>query len=152
MWLSPDGEHLAFIQVAKTGRQAGGERRLMIVNTRSGAARMLTNGEPTPEMEGIGANSVAWTPDSKSLLFNRGGRGKGSITYLAPLDGSGTDPVYPGTTRFHQIRPTAGIALHPDGRRIAYAVEVPVETPINEIWALENLPDARDSRAPSARQ
>jgi hypothetical protein len=153
LWLSPDGQNLAFIHVTKTEGPVLAQRRVMIVNTRSGAARMLTVG--APPHGGIGSNSVAWTPDSKSLIFLRGGgvSGNGPIIYIAPLDGSGTEPLYPGTTKLYQIPLPLGasIALNPDGRRLACSVAVPEETPIDEIWALENLPDSRGVSTPTAR-
>jgi len=134
--LSPDGRTLAFAAARLAGGTDGGAPTsfaLMTMPASGGAMTELLQVK-FPEM----ITSLAWSRDSRSILFVRGSagaldteRGQRWLLWQIPAGGGVSREIgsLPGLMQRGQL------SLHPDGRRIAYTR---VARRI-EIWAMENL-------------
>jgi len=113
--LSPDGKQLAFIL-----EFPGAPKTLNTIST--------TGGEPKELLrikEKVGA--VAWTLDSQNVLFMRG-----KALWRIPAEGGESRKLWTWEKRHLSFE---GIRVHPDGRKLAFAVT----EPRNEIWVMENF-------------
>jgi len=126
--VSPDGRWVA-ISYDRTA--------LRIVPTEGGEARELFRGK-----DGGRVGGIAWTPDSRHVLFSFGGFPKLEL-WRAPLDGG--EPHRVGIEMNSLAR--NGISVHPDGRRIAFhATDKPGRWG-GELWVMENfLPEMRAAK------
>jgi Tol biopolymer transport system component len=116
---SPDGKWLPFM-LSPIG---GDERHIMVLPTAGGPPIRLAT-----RTGGWGV-SFAWSPDSKWLLWAQG-REEGTEVWAVPIAGGEARKLAIQAHTFF------GLAVHPDGKRIAYA-----ETKVSneEIWLLENF-------------
>jgi len=113
---SPDGKYLAI--------DTSGVIRIM--PTGGGETRDLPEGKPEGTL-----NTLAWTPDGKSILFVKRATGtKGITRELWQVDFAGGEPrkINIGSELYE-------MHLHPDGRRIVFRVG----QTITEIWVMENF-------------
>ncbi len=77
-----------------------------------------------------------WTPDGKHILVKHVGKGHDDVL-LVPVDGGAPTKLDLPGARW------GWMAMHPDGKRIAYLAGQPEE----EVWVIENaLPPARENR------
>jgi len=87
---------------------------------------------------------LAWTPDGRNVLMVRrtGTDGKPEL-WRIPI--AGGEPQRTGLS----VEGMGLVAPHPDGRRIAFESGNPsVES--RELWVLENIPGAAESKAAAA--
>jgi Tol biopolymer transport system component len=68
---------------------------------------------------------LAWTQDSKAVLFSRSGE-----IWVHPIDGSA---AYSTGIRFSGLSGAPGV--HPDGTRIAFIASASSK----QVWAIKNL-------------
>ena len=74
---------------------------------------------------------IAWTPDSRRLLYPRRGTTLGDVElYWAPIDGGSPQPL--GITMAGATAPS----VHPDGKRLLFSAQDDTE----ELRVLRNLP------------
>ena len=127
--VSPDGMELALIEYGGSPSRA----RLLVVPLEGGEAR-----EVIAEPGGYSAinwhSGLAWVPDGSGLLYGKavrqGSSAVGEVWYVSATDGS---------TRKTELTMEGGprdLRLHPDGRRIAFAVGSPDAW---EVWVMENF-------------
>jgi len=69
-------------------------------------------------------NGLAWTHDSKAVLFSKSGE-----IWVHPIDGSA---AYSTGIRFSGL---SAPAVHPDGTRIAFSASASNK----QVWAIKNL-------------
>jgi len=134
--LSPDGSRMAFTAHRLAGGADGGaitSAALKVIPASGGETTELYRVE-FPELIG----SLAWSQDSRSILFVRASLGgqeseqrTGSPVWQIPA--AGGEPRKLGA--LPGLGPRSRLSLHPDGRRIAYTRG---ERRF-EIWAMENL-------------
>lgn len=98
-----------------------------------GTPRLLAKGDPT---DGLGP--LAWTPDSRLIIYSRGG-GRGSGPRVAPR-GIWMVPAAGGEPRRMQIalpdgHDLGGLSVHPDGSQVAFTISG------NDIqlWSMDNV-------------
>jgi len=140
--LSPDGNTLAFTAHRLAGGTDGGgptSTALAIIPASGGEMKELIQFK-FPDF----INSLAWSQDSRSLLFWRADMSgafqeTGAAVWQIPTTGG--EPrrlgVVPG------LGPRGRLSLHPDGRRLVYTRN----EKRFEIWAMENLlPQAAERR------
>jgi Tol biopolymer transport system component len=122
---SPDGR---FLLASPWSEDRIGELRL--VPTGGGEARVVYS-----VSEG-GLPWANWTPDGKHILVKHVGKGHDDVL-LVPVDGGAPQKLdLPGAK-------WGWLAMHPDGKRIAYLAGQQEE----EVWAIENvLPPAQASQ------
>lgn len=117
---SPDGAWLAFTEVGAAGRDPA----IQLFPVDGGRPRILHR-----EATGKDLRMVGWTPDSQWLLFYTGPSATAYELWRVSPTGGGAERLageLPGTD-------VPGLALHPDGRTIAYRTgELR-----GEIWALD---------------
>ncbi len=122
MSLSSDGRQLAFVERQP---QAGASRALKVMPVTGGAPRTL--------IEGVGwQGPVAWTPDSRQLVFARGDE-----LWRMPVEGGNPHKLGLAMEQLSDLR------IHPDGRRIAFVAG----RHKTEVWVMENfLPALKAAR------
>ncbi len=137
MAVSPDGKYLAF-------RSPVDEREwtaLRLVPATGGELRELGR---FLQSETDGFTELAWTPDGRNVLMVRR-TGKDGIPELWRIPITGGEPQRTGLS----VEGMGNVAPHPDGRRIAFeSGNRSVEA--NELWVLENIPAAAESKATAA--
>jgi Tol biopolymer transport system component len=141
--LSPDGRYIA---TGSIDPPTNSNRFLLIP---------VAGGEPWELMRGgskdDGTSSLAWAPDSRSLLIRKrpSGKNQSGEVWQALLDGSEARKL---DERLDPRLATAGIRPHPDGRQIAFTPDaLPGAGPARpaEVWVMENfLPPATPVAAP----
>jgi Tol biopolymer transport system component len=134
--LSPDGRQLAFVMAEDTEHRS---MVLKVVPVAGGDVRDVLRGVEIPFCEA----SIAWTPDSSSLLFLRQAPPKAGLrsgeTELWIISVQGGEP------RKLELAAEGmrDIVLHPAGRLIAFTEEKDKD----EVWVMENfLPPAKSVR------
>jgi len=113
--LSPDGKELAFIL------EFPAVRTLNTISTTGGERKELLR------MKEEQASDVAWTGDSQNVLFMRG-----KALWRIPAEGGEPRKLWTWEKRHLCFE---GIRVHPDGRKLAFAVT----EPRNEVWVMENF-------------
>jgi len=137
--VSPDGSELAYL---KTVRKDTTEYPSFI-------EVMPAAGGPSREvyrhsiwLDGSRYNTLAWTPDQRSLLFVRGegeGENRREQLWRVPIAGGPAEQV--GVSGV--LKGIKTPAMRPDGKQLAFGL---TENDDNEIWALENfLPAIRSA-------
>jgi len=120
MALSPDGKGLAVAQ----------RSTLLVVPVDGGAARDVFRAEAPRSLTRSG---VAWTRDSRFILFTERAGDLGSSTaWRVPADGGQPQRIRSGGLSFP--------STHPDGRRIAFTAG---NSERSEVWVMQNLSPAQ---------
>jgi Tol biopolymer transport system component len=125
--VSPDGLQLATVFVGgivEVMPATGGQSREVF--------RPGTNSE---QFTGALRHALAWTPDSRSLLWVRG-----DDRTLWKVPAAGGQPEKVGIP----MQNIKNLALHPDGRQLVFDAET--EEPTEEILALKNFPSAVNAK------
>jgi Tol biopolymer transport system component len=110
--LSPDGQHLAFVE----------RRALKLISVSGGDPREMWKGDDY-------ISTIAWTPDGSHLLFQEG-IAQPSMWFLSVAEGK-VERLDVDLPRLEHLR------IHPDGRQIAFTARL--EPDRIELWALENF-------------
>ncbi len=119
--LSPDNKWLAF----QTFDDESFSRRLTIIPPAGGELRHVLNLK-----KGEIITTVAWTPDSKNLLFAKRKENKQKCElYQISVDGGEPKKLGVAMNRLSLL------SVHPDGRRIAFCSS----RLSSEIWVMENF-------------
>ena len=125
--ISPDGRLLAFgsLWVPGTGTPA-----INVIATEGGEPQELLRVSQLEDMVPSGMNirptSLAWTPDGRYVIFKKARYGQ-----LWRIAREGGEPEELGEMNGF------GVAVHPDGSRIAFASLVAPRT--DELWVMENF-------------
>jgi Tol biopolymer transport system component len=131
--LSPDGRQLAFV-VSNWNRKPN-TFVLMVMPSYGGAPRELLRSE-----QFIAA--LTWTRDGRHLLTVRNSDSGPTELWSVPVDGG--EPQLSGLPMPGEAAVPHSVALHPDGRRIAFSRHT---GPIEELWVIKNLlPTAQPPR------
>jgi len=127
--LSPDERLVAFQTLGTT--PGGGETKLVIVSVADGTVRTL--------LTGLGRFSLGWSSDSRSMLLSkRIANSDRCELWQVPISGETPKKIDFG------VNYPSSITAHPDGKRIAFELQVPTSY---QIWAMENfLPPAKDAK------
>ncbi|MCH7824554.1 MAG: PD40 domain-containing protein [Acidobacteria bacterium] len=127
---SPDGWQLALRESLRGG--------LKVISA-TGESRELLRFSQEEQEQGIRIGGVAWMPDGRHLLFEKGPRGNMELWRISP---DGGEPEKLG-------RPMGelglgGLSVHPDGQRIAFSSGGRGDGG-SELWVMENfLPELED--------
>jgi Tol biopolymer transport system component len=132
--VSPDGKYLAFRSPVDEAKWTA----LRLVPVTGGESRELYRFR---QSETAGSDELAWTPDGRNVLMVRG-TGKDGMPELWRIPIVGGEPQRTGLS----MKGMRLVAAHPDGRRIAFDNGRRGEGP-SEVWVLENLPAAAESKA-----
>ena len=111
---SPDGKHLAF----------SSGNKLMVVSLGGGEPKELTPAKET--------RTIAWTPDSKYILYGLN-RDKGDIVDLWRIPADGGEPQKLDLSMPQLMH----VDIHPDGQRIVFTAQS--RPPKAEVWVMENF-------------
>lgn len=122
--VSPDGRWVAIRY------RAEGKAVLRIVPTMGGETRDLFRGGEGDQVMGI-----AWTPDSRHVIFSAGNFLEKPGLWRVPLEGGEARPM--GLEMSWLA--TYGIDVHPHGRRIAFHATDGPDRYSSEIWVMENF-------------
>ncbi len=134
--VSPDGRYLAFRRPVDEFWTA-----LMLVPAAGGELRELYRYTLQSEPQRYG--ELSWTRDGRNVLFVRGtGRDKMPELWRIPVSGGEPQRVGLSAKGMRVVSP------HPDGRRIAFESGTP-SVEANELWVLENISAAAESKATS---
>jgi len=137
--VSPDGQRVAFVRLLQEDVEGADRERfhdLVILPLVGGEPEVVLSDLELPL--NVWDMSLAWDWDGASIVFAGPGRGDvpsdlGVTLWRALLDRGEIEKVtgLPEGTR------TDGVALHPDGRRVAFVKGAgPAEA---EVWVLENI-------------
>lgn len=137
---SPDGQYLAFVEEESdiTSPERHFRRRSTIaIKTLpliGGVAKELVR-LPAPVLSPYGQPvfELAWTPDSKYLIYAPTTAGQDSRFELWRVPQDGGEPQKLGVA-IEGLLPY-GLSVHPDGRRIAFTAGTP---PLLEVWVVED--------------
>ena len=110
--LSPDGRSLVFGFLRPDAK------------TQSVLLMPVPGGEPRAFSTTEGVNGLAWTQDSKAVLFSKSGE-----IWVHPIDGSA---AYSTGIRVNGL---SAPSVHPDGTRIAFIASASNK----QVWAIKNL-------------
>jgi Tol biopolymer transport system component len=147
--LSPDGRYIA----TSTADFSTKSRSIVLVPVAVGEARVLMQValpqslSGIPNLNALNALSVLWAPDSRSLVFfTFGHQAKPMPQELWWVSVDGREPP----KRLSLDGQLWDVRVHPDGRRIAIAVQQPPRPA--EVWVRENfLPKAARKATASRR-
>jgi len=120
--VSRDGSELAFASFDPADRT----HRLLVVPTRGGAPRELLR-VPAPGYIGPVARTMIWSPDGKFLVYLRASDEKDAPSTLEMIPARGGEPRVIATAPAPRH-----LALHPDGRRLAFVSG----KERNELWSV----------------
>lgn len=120
--LSPDGQQLAFA----VGEAENGSKVIKVLPATGGEARDLLRGAQLPFPV-----SVAWAPDSQSVLFVKQPKPGDSKSELWLIPVKGGEPRKLDLTAENMRE----LCVHPDGRRVAYTAGADKQ----EVWVMENF-------------
>lgn len=122
--ISPDGRRVAFVYNSKAG-----ETVLKVVKASGGDAQeLLTLPALTGELP------LAWTPDSRYIIYAVSTKGEKREFELWRIPADGGEPRKLGLS-MEGLLPY-GLSVHPDGRRIAFTAGTPLHT---EVWVIEHF-------------
>ena len=126
--VSPDGTQLAYLKSVRTDEERRKKEYPSIVEVMpaSGGASRVILRDPI-WLTGHRYNTLAWTPDGRSLMFVR----DDGLLWHAPVGGG--EPQQMGISITGRLK---GPSIHPDGKRIVFSVG---QADDNELWALENF-------------
>ena len=102
---SPDGDLIAYSSTPDRN-----DDLVIVVESASGGGTARTI--PIPEIPGVGIASLAWTPDSQSLVFTSQGLGGGNLWTYALTEGATFELLLEGMFSEPEVSP--------DGRLLAY--------------------------------
>ena len=119
--VSPDGKQLAFWE-----RQDNGHC-LKVIPSSGGEAEILLRLEK--DGGSINVNSVAWSPDGRSIYFSRGSKGDASDLWRVPATGGQAEKFDMTSTGLTKI------SFRPDGKELAFMSW----TITSEVWVMENF-------------
>jgi Tol biopolymer transport system component len=123
--LSPDGRQVAFL-ITDWNRRPN-SFRVMILSAEGGQPRELWRSEQF-------ITAVTWTRDGRRLLAIRNSDSGPRQLWSVPVDGG--KPELSGLPMPGEASVPHSLALHPDGRRIAFSSQT---GPIEELWVIRNL-------------
>jgi len=133
--VSPDSKYLA-LRVPMDGGQL---MAIRLVPATGGEWRELSRFPRSDFADG--SDELAWTPDGSNLLILRN-TGKKGMPELWRIPVASGEPQRTGLS----MEGIGLVAPHPDGRRIAFDIDVGSGSP-NELWVLENfLPAVQTAR------
>ena len=78
---------------------------------------------------------IAWTPDSRHVIFSAGSFSGKLKLWRVPLSGGAAEPM---GVEMNWLA-NSGISVHPDGRRIAFHATDGPDRYSNELWVMENF-------------
>ncbi len=134
--VSPDGQRLAFVR----WDSERGKAALKVMPTAGGKPRELVK-LPKPELSSYGQPiaALAWTPDSRDLIYAPSTTGQRRIElWRIPATGGEAENL---AVAMEGLSPYS-LSIHPDGRRVAFTAGTPARS---EVWAMENfLPALKD--------
>ena len=110
--LSPDGRSVVFGFLRPDAK------------TQSVLLMPVSGGEPREFLTPEGVSGLAWTQDSKAVLFSKSGE-----IWVHPIDGGA---AYSTGIRFSGL---SAPSVHPDGTRIAFIASASNK----QVWAIKNL-------------
>ena len=122
--VSPDGQWVAFVYKSKTESTV-----LKVVSTSGGDAQELLT---LPAL--AGELPLAWTPDSRHIIYAVSSDGEKRELALWRIPSSGGEPQNLGLSMEGLL--AYGLSVHPDGRRIAFTAGTQRRT---EVWVIEDL-------------
>jgi len=131
--LSPDGRYLAFHDIDPVTKSVA----LLVVPVEGGEPRTLMRG-PAPQS----IATVAWGPDSRSLLVSSKSPAEGSKQELWRVPVNGASPQ---KLDLDPDQIAGGFILSPDGKQAAFWSAPPPKKPA-EIWVTENFLPASTAR------
>jgi Tol biopolymer transport system component len=161
--LSPDGKHLAFLEVDNATQyfRYGRVHEVRIVPTDGGPARTIFKGSPDEQVErnSDGGTRPAWAPDGKYLyVATSSSDPQGRVANSSPLGPRRIwrVPVDGGEPREvlkleNTVLPLGGLSVSPDGRRLFFSGGGGSPDATGEIWVMENLSPAPVSTATRGR-
>lgn len=127
--VSPDGRQVAFL--ATVPGVGGRESYIAVVPAEGGEPRVVYRESPWLDDAGRW-NGLAWSPDGKTLLFQKREGGQGPhVLWKVAVGGGPAERV--GITRQGSIR---NLRMTPDGRQIFFSS---TEDAPGELWTLENF-------------
>ena len=130
--LSPSGDRIGFITHDLTARTTS----LSVMSVPGGQVRALaTTTFPATIMYGY--DLLEWSRDGRFIYFVKKGDAAGQQVWRVVVDSGELTPIGLTITPF-----VLGIAVHPDGSRLAFAAG---ESKI-EVWAMENFLPAAQNR------
>lgn len=128
--VSPDGATVAYLGTRESVNARTSE--IGVVAAGGGEPRVLYT---AVWLDGTRFNTLAWTPDGRSLLFVRPEQPGTETIWRVPA--AGGDPHNTGITVTGRIKHPS---MHPDGRRLLYSVR---DITSGAVWLLENFLPAR---------
>jgi hypothetical protein len=87
-----------------------------------------------------GISALAWTPDSRHIIYAVSITGKRQEFELRRISAQGGEPEYIGLRMKGLL--SYGLSVHPDGQRIAFTAGTPLRS---EVWVLKGLLQALES-------
>ncbi len=130
--VSPDGRQVAFVSTDRWDSENPGTTRLRVIPTSGGEARELLELPPPPPQMSVGPVGLAWTPDSRHLIYATSRTGAEPQMELWRIATDGGQPESLGLV-MEGLAPY-GLSVHPDGERIAFTAGTEIRS---ELWVLE---------------
>ena len=124
MAVSPDGQRVAFVNNSRAGKTI-----VKVVSASGGDAQELLT---LPAL--AGESPLAWTPDSRYIIYAVSSNGEKREYELWRIPADGGEPQNLDLSMKGLL--PYGLSVHPDGRRIAFAAGTPARS---EIWVMENF-------------
>ncbi len=128
--LSPDGRRILYMR-------PGSPQRLVIVPAGGGTARVLVAAK-----EGDAITAFAWTPDARQVVFAKSNGPTQASSFKAGMWRVSAEGGEPQPLDLMAEGVLRSLRVHPDGRRLAYAVL----KFRSEVWAMENLVPPQEAR------
>jgi len=142
--VSPDSRQVAFVWADWWDSENPGTTALRVIPTSGGEARELLE-LPPPQMSVAPVLALAWTPDSRHLLYATSRAGAEPKMELWRIPAAGGQPESLGLV-MEGLAPY-GLSVHPDGERVAFTAGETRPASAGrlvswsaDLWALE-LPD-----------
>jgi len=137
--LSPSGDRIAFVTRDLTARTTS----LNVVSVPGGQVRTLATAT-FPATIVYGYDLLEWSRDGRYIYLVKKGEAAGQQVWRIVVESGEVAPIGLTITPFAQ-----GIAVHPDGSRLAFAAGESK----TEVWALENfLPTTQNRKVSISRR